>query len=79
MYTVKIKFRRNSDYSNELKNVLITKLGGPYKVTQEALNDMQRSGDHNFKFPTKEVADRFASSVFNSHNDIFDVRTDFTI
>ncbi|CAH1531263.1 conserved hypothetical protein [Vibrio harveyi] len=79
MYNVIISFRRNSDYSNELKNVLISKLGGPYKVTQEALNDMQRMKPHYFEFPSKEVAARFANSVFSTHNDVFDIQTDFTL
>jgi hypothetical protein len=76
-FDVIISFRNNSEYSNLNKNILISLLPGPYKISHETLSDMDKKGKHIFSFPKEEVATKFAQSVQGGHNSIFDVQTNF--
>jgi hypothetical protein len=78
-YSVIVKFRKNNDYSNANKNILIDLLQGSYKVPQEELNDMDQEKSHTFAFDKLEPAKNFASNIFFLHNKLFDVTTDFQL
>ncbi|SDW33728.1 hypothetical protein [Nitrosomonas communis] len=75
--TVSVKFRNNGDYSNTNKNRIIFTLPGHYRVSQEALNDMDKGGTHHFEFQTKEVAEEFARKLFSSMKNVLDITTKF--
>ena len=77
--SVTIKFKKPRDYSNENKDKIISALPGPYKVSRDALDDMNKSGTHEFNFKNVEVASKFAMEIFSNENSIFDVETNFTV
>lgn len=79
MHIVSVKFRENRFYSNENKNIIIRALQGAYKVNQEALDDMHKCGVHHFEFNSVDAATNFAKHLFNGHNLVFDVTTDFKL
>ena len=78
-YIVKVSFRKNSDYSNANKNIIISCLPGPYKIPQNNLNDMDQLGVHSFEFQNLNPANNFASELFKNHNSLFDIETNFKI
>jgi hypothetical protein len=76
-YTVTVKFRKNRDYSNENKDLIIFLLPPRYRISRENLSDLDNGGEHTFVFENLEVAKNFSTQLFLRYNSIFDVRTDF--
>lgn len=77
--TVSVKFKKPRDYSNEYKDYIIFALPGPYRVSRDVLNSMDKGGIHNFEFKTEEVAAKFAKELFSRLNNVLDVTTNFIV
>ena len=77
--TVSIKFKKPRDYSNQHKDFIIFSLPGPYRVSRDILNSLDKGGVHHFEFKNQDVAAKFAKDVFSNRNNIFDVTTNFVV
>lgn len=78
-YSVGIRLQANRYYSNDIKNIIIFSLPGPYRVNHDALNDLDKGGEHIFIFKNYDPAANFAKDMFYNHSNKFIVRPYFVI
>ena len=77
--SVSVKFKKPRDYSNQYKDVIIFSLPGPYRVSRDVLNSLDKGGVHKFEFKNEDVAAKFAKDLFFELNNILDITTNFKI
>ena len=77
-YCVYVKFRVAADVSALNKDKIIWALPGTYKVSRIELQDMDTARTYReFPFADLTTAKNFANRLFESANDVLDIKTNF--